>query len=169
MRQRIEVKSGDRYGRLIVIKEVESHIQPNGKIRRKFKCLCDCGNNVTTQLVSLRSNRTKSCGCLQKEVAVSSNTTHGMKEIPSYNSWRGMKNRCNNPNSEDYKHYGGRGIIVCDRWLNSFENFLEDMGSRPYGYSIDRIDVNGNYELSNCKWATSKEQLKNRRPKENKL
>lgn len=81
---------------------------------------------------------------------------------PTYNSWRKMKERCTNPNHDRYPRYGGRGIKICDRWLHSFQNFLEDMGNRPYGKTLDRIDPNGNYEPSNCRWATIKQQARNK-------
>jgi len=94
---------------------------------------------------------------------IGNRTTHGLRQHPLYKTWCNMKQRCNNPNQPKYKNWGGRGIKVCDRWLNSFENFIQDMGERPQGTSIDRINVNGNYEPNNCRWATIKEQNNNKR------
>jgi hypothetical protein len=91
------------------------------------------------------------------------NTTHGLTDTPEHRSWAHMKNRCTNPNNDAWKHYGGRGIRVCDSWLESFEQFLADMGERPNGTSLDRIDVDGHYEPGNCRWATAVEQNNNQR------
>jgi hypothetical protein len=155
--------------RLKFIREVEPRLIGRKKIKMA-ECLCECGNKVITRFQYYKSNHTKSCGCLKSffisEVNVkhSHSSNNGVKKTSrEYNSWGSMKNRCYNPKNNRWNSYGGRGIKVCDRWLNSFENFLEDMGERPNGCSIDRIDPNGNYEPNNCRWATSKEQGKNKR------
>lgn len=126
----------------------------------KWKCLCECGNYTNVKRGDLARNHTKSCGCL----AVENAKTHGKRDSKEYNSWHGMKNRCLNENHVHYKHYGGRGITVCDEWKDSFENFYKDMGDKPTPqHSIDRINVNGNYTPENCRWATKKEQSLNKR------
>lgn len=148
---------GQRFGRLVVLGLSDYK-------RYRILCKCDCGNIVPIYKYNLRDGISKSCGCLRNEIV----TKHGHNtdkkgKSPTYSSWDGIIQRCNNPNCKAYKHYGGRGITVCERW-NKFENFLADMGENPSkGYSIDRIDVNGNYEPSNCRWATAKEQSRNKR------
>jgi len=128
-------------------------------------CKCDCGKKVSVKNYNLLSGNTKSCRCLSilTNKENKTNIKHGLSRSKEYKTWCGMKTRCYNPNDSYYNRYGGRGIKVCGRWLNSFENFLEDMGKRPSPkHSIDRINNDGDYEPSNCKWATGVEQIRNR-------
>jgi len=146
-------------GILHVIERTDEYVR--GSI--KWKCLCACGNETIVRATNLHNGSTKSCGCLRKKTISKLKTTHGLTQSPTYRSWSSMRTRCGNPNYVNADSYSGRGIKICDRWLNSFENFLEDMGERPIGTSLDRINVDGNYEPSNCRWATKKEQANNRR------
>ena len=159
----ISIEKGDKYGRLTIIKEIQCRITPGGMIKRQVICSCECGNEKVVVLNSLRSGATRSCGCYRKEVTTQTKTIHGLWKHPLYKTWADMKTRCYNTKDKYYKDYGGRGIKVCDRWIKSFPNFLQDMGERPTGYSIDRINNDGNYEPSNCRWATNKEQQNNQR------
>ena len=152
--------TGKRFGRLVVLKEAGRNKSNN----IKWVCKCDCGSTVTIQGGHLVSGHTKSCGCLRIEDARKRHTIHGKHETTEYVIWQGMKQRCIDTNQASYKHYGGRGIQVCDRWVHSFENFLLDIGKRPSkNYSLDRIDNNGNYTPKNCRWATIKIQSRNKR------
>ena len=126
----------------------------------RYQCLCDCGQSTFVRADRLRNGQSRSCGCIQKEVATKLATTHGCARTPTYLIWRGMLQRCQNPGSRIYKYYGGRGIAICERW-QKFENFAADMGERPDGLTIDRINNDGNYEPSNCRWASKKEQSQN--------
>jgi hypothetical protein len=151
---------GRKFERLTVLKRDFS------KNRTSWFCICDCSNITTVVSYSLKSGKTSSCGCKQRESAVivgKNKLTHGKGGTPEHRTWSNMLTRCRNKNSEDYKNYGGRGITVCDRWLN-FENFLKDMGERPgLNYTIDRINNDCNYEPTNCKWETRQNQNRNKR------
>lgn len=162
-RKRTKMAPGDRYGRLVAIEAV-----PHTSGRWRFAC--DCGRMKTISAKSVRFGDTRSCGCLRSELSAqrtATRITHGRTNTPEYASWLAMRKRCYDPNNIGFKDYGGRGIMVCERWINSFENFFSDMGQRPAGTSIDRIDSNGNYEPSNCRWSTSKEQNSNTRSTHN--
>lgn len=134
----------------------------------RWICKCRCGNIKHVLRQSLLTKHVRSCGCYKREVdqakAALLNKTHGMSKTPEYDAYIRMIKRCYNEKSKDYNDYGGRGISVCLAWLESFENFLNDVGRRPdKKYLLDRIDVNGNYEPSNCRWATTKQSANNTR------
>lgn len=160
--------TGARFSRLFVVSDDGFYQQANGSKHKKWKCQCDCGNTVSVLSVNLRRGRSKSCGCFSRDAIKDLNRTHGLSqiEIYTYRVWKLMRQRCNNPVGHNFKYYGGRGIKVCARWDN-FENFLSDMGQRPHGMSIDRIDCNGDYEPSNCRWVGVLEQQRNKRSNRN--
>lgn len=144
--------TGNKFGRLTVVKKIGGTKYGNVS----WECLCDCGNTTIVTGSHLNSNHTTSCGCYQRQRASEASLQHGHSlngvMSPTYGSWSHMKTRCNNPNYPFFENYGGRGITYCERW-SKFDNFLEDMGERPKGrYSLERIDNEGNYEPSNCKW-----------------
>lgn len=157
----MSVRPGNRYGRLVVVA-----LQP----KAKAACRCDCGVVVSVFRNNLTRGNSQSCGCLRREMLASGqiNRRHGharRRQIsPEYRSYTMMLNRCLNPSAENYEYYGGRGIAVCQRWQDSFEAFLSDMGQRPSrNHSIDRIRADGDYEPGNCRWATKIEQCQTRR------
>lgn len=163
MTKAMEVPSsvlGATYGRLHVV-----HVSNT----KKIACVCVCGNKTTASYYELRTGRKKSCGCLKRSVLGDAARKHGManSSVSGYKSraygiWQAMRDRCSNPNRSDYKYYGGRGVKVCARWKD-FEAFLADMGEPPKELTLDRINNAGNYEPSNCRWATRAEQTYNSR------
>jgi hypothetical protein len=154
---------GQRFGLLVVVRPGNDHRCPGGQLRKRWVCACDCGNEKSIFAPDLRSGHTRSCGCERKRSA-SERATHGMTTTAEYAVWQGMLNRCRNPRVKAFPLYGGRGIKVCERWMNSFEDFFADMGARPSSsHSIERQDPHGNYEPGNCIWATALEQANNKR------
>lgn len=157
------MKPGDVFGRWTI--QRQPYIDKQG--RKVADVLCNCGAEKIVRVDGLQSGKSKSCGCFHKERAKQSNLVHGHTRksegtSPEFRSWDHMIQRCTNPNSDAYKNYGGAGITVCKRWLDSFQAFLDDMGLRPHGTSLDRVNGAGVYSKETCRWATRAEQADNR-------
>lgn len=163
--KRIEYREGELLGSLIFVSEAEKAVK---SLNRRAVFKCRCGNIFTTAIHMAKSGQSTSCGCEHKRMLIERLTKHGCssggRQTSEYTIWKGIVSRCENPKERCYKHYGGRGVIMCERWRSNFSNFLEDVGPRPSNkHSLDRIDVNGNYEPGNCRWATQIEQMNNMR------
>ena len=157
-----------KLGRLTILSKEPVFKDKSGNYRTLVKCQCDCGDIKIYRLNDIKSGKTNSCGCLNKEIVTKHNdATKNRKHYYLYQLWRGVIKRCYNKISTPYKHYGGRGIEIYEPWIKDYQLFknwiLKNLGDRPEGYSIDRINVDGNYEPDNLRWADKKTQTKNRR------
>lgn len=161
---KVEINGGDKWGKLTILKEIESHRYPNGSMDRQFLCKCECGKEIIRRRSYLTSVKEPSCGCYVGYHQI----THDMSYSRLYSIWKGMRNRCNNKTHNQYHNYGGRGIKICEPW-GRFEPFANWALANGYAddLEIDRINVNGNYEPSNCRWITHKEQCLNKRDSRN--
>lgn len=159
----INLKIGDKKGRLTFIKECEPEVNPRGKKYRRGVFLCDCGNTHNTRLSKFNCDDIESCGCLRLDNFMKKCATNPHYKTAIYNCWSNMIQRCTNTNNTDFNHYGGRGITVCEEWKD-FNNFYEDMKDGHLDdLTLDRIDNNSSYNKDNCRWATRKQQGRNRR------
>lgn len=154
MASKPEDLTGRSFGRLVALKCV-GRLGATENV--SWVCQCECGIRPVVRAAHLKSGAIRSCGCLRSEVG----KTHGMTGSPTYNTWMNMRKRCRDPNATGYDNYGGRGITVCDEWFDSFEAFVDDMGLRPEGKTLDRIDNDKGYYKANCRWATRQEQAEN--------
>lgn len=161
--------TGHKYARLTVLEMVWG-----GRGGSSVRCRCDCGKEVTSLAYNVRNGNTRSCGCLSTEARIergliqapimgAANRTHGMTGTKTYVAWQEARKRCHSPTNQRYEYYGARGIVVCDRWRDSFENFLADMGECPIGLTLERLDNYKGYEPGNCVWATKEHQAQNKR------
>ena len=157
--------TGQEFGRWTVVSRAPSNKHGNAM----WLCICECGTARIVRGDHLRRGSIKSCGCLSAELTAERSRTHGHaargKATRTYRSWKSAKQRCSDPNAHNWKYYGGLGISMCKRWAESYEAFIEDMGGRPPGTSLDRIDPHGDYEPGNCRWADRRTQRLNRRKK----
>lgn len=155
------IQIGTKYGRLAVVERA------SGTARARWLCRCDCGAERVVFGYNLRSGATASCGCLRAEMVAEKNRAkapHGLTRSPTHKSYWAMISRCEQPGNASFARYGGAGVKVCARWRESFTAFVEDVGLRPAGTTLDRIENTKGYEPGNCRWATPKEQARNRRP-----
>lgn len=163
--RKIKDHTNRRFGRLVAISQTKERVHRHVV----WKCLCDCGTECFVASSSLTAGKTRSCGCLERESRGIGRITHHMSDTKLYKVWQGMRKRCFKQYHKNFKDYGGRGITVCDEWNNNFQTFYDYVSQLPHfeeeGYSLDRIDNDGNYEPGNVKWSTSKEQANNRRKK----
>lgn len=158
--KKIDIK-GKVFGRLTVLEEAGKN--KGGDL--KWLCLCECGNKKAILGYNIKSGHTKSCGCITKERLKEKNTTYGLSSHPLYNTWKGMQARCLNPSTPKYKYYGGRGVTVCEKWLD-INNFIKDMyPSYKKGLQLDRIDNDKGYSKDNCRWVTRQQNNSNTRPR----
>lgn len=157
--------AGQQFGRLAVKSFAGRRRSPGGQTYSTWHCVCDCGSELTVSTGSLRSRQTISCGCERTRRTIVRNTRHGQaNKVPEYSVWKGMKSRCYNSKDKDFCYYGARGIVLCDAWKADFMAFLANMGRRPSAkHTIERKDVNGNYEPANCIWLEAHLQSANRR------